>query len=118
MNTSKAQKIGEHFVYQWNNTSGDEHAKLYDENVEFTCSLTQRIINATNGKITGNKTLIAYWELLKKKFPESKMNHIKSSWYNNKIVMQLTIPPFSDNAYGIIELNKENKISQLRISHV
>ncbi len=118
MESLKVHHIGKQFVHQLNNTSAFEHENIYDENVEFISSLTQRLIHDTFGKIKGNKTLIAYWDLIKAKYPDFEMIHLDSSWYNNKIVIHLSIPPFSNNALGIISLNEKNKISSFKLSHV
>lgn len=118
MTLIQANAIGEEFVNHWNNFSKEEHQQIYDENVELTCSLANRIITETSGKISGRETLIAYWQLIKNKYPNYKVILHRSSMYNNKLVIYCAIPPFSTNACGLITFNNMNKITKLKLSHV
>ena len=118
MTLVQATTIGEEFVNHWNNFSEEEHHLIYDENVELTCSLANRIITETCGKICGRETLIEYWQLIKNKYPNYKVILHHSSMHNNNLVIYCSIPPFSTNVCGLITFNSMNKITKVKLSHV
>ncbi len=110
--------IGNELIDSWNRYGEMEQHTLYDDNVEFICSLANRLIHDTRGKLRGKKTLMAYWQLMHSRYPNLKMIHLGSSWYKDKILVHFSIPPLSNKAYGIISFNKEKKITHLKLSHV
>jgi len=112
------EKIGMDLIDSWNNYAETEQQALYDENVEFICTLANRLIQDTRGLLRGKKTLMAYWQLMHNRYPNLRMEHVSSSWYKDKILVHFSIPPLSNRAYGIISFNKEKKISHLKLSHV
>lgn len=118
MKSIAPEKIGIELINSWNQYSETEQHALYDDNVEFICSLANRLIQDTRGKLRGKSTLIAYWQLMHARYPNLKMIHLGSSWYKDKILVHFSIPPLSNKAYGVISFNKEKKISHLKLSHV
>jgi hypothetical protein len=118
MQTILAPSMGEQIIDSWNNFSKENHHKIYDENVELVCSLAHRIINETCGHIKGKNSLVSYWEIIRQKYPNSSMKFIHTENYNDSIIIYFSFFPISEKACCIITLNKENKITRLKLSHV
>ena len=103
---------------RWNHYSPDTHAELYDEEVEFTCSLVKRLLGESLGKLSGRGSLIEYWQKMRSRYPDMLMVHHRSDWHGKQIMMELSMPPLSRRVLGPITLNEDMKITRLRLSHV
>lgn len=106
------------FVLSWNEYHSDNHQHVYDDNVELFSTLVNRTLIDSSGKLSGKKTVLSYWQLIKSKYPSVKMNLLNIFQRENEIIIHCSMPPLSDKVFGLISLSKENKIVKFKLSHV
>ena len=118
MSSDSRRKFIDQFVLSWNEYHIDNHQHVYDENVELLSTLVNRTLIDSSGRLSGKKTVLSYWQLIKSKYPEVKIQLRDIFFKDNDIIIHCSMPPLSDKVLGLISLSKENKIIRFKLSHV
>lgn len=114
----QAKAIGHAWIDKWNDSALSDYSLLYADNAVEVSTIANKLIHVSHGQVKGKKTLMHYWEALRDRLPDHHYTLESINLYKGYVIVHFHITAINAKAIAKIELNKNQKIERIQISHV